>query len=238
MSGDLSIVKYKNAPPARRSEMRQEETLSLGSLSEIKTILERQFPEIEWEMEPSLLSILQKSGSDLWKDWDEEMLASASRPRLVGHVDTDDLLVRFHSLPTDDEAEVPYLLVELHSVGNPYIALGSLCEQNGWVAVGPNPEDEFIDFEQAIKSWEDWQQNEDQSLEEARERRLQRQNENAAYNEQCQELLAKIVRENTVCPKCERLHTEWRCVIPDDPDRRAYFVCRPCGGSVPFEQLS
>lgn len=238
MAGDLSILKFKDNPPKLRREIRDEETLPLGTLREIKPLLEQHIPAIEWEMEPSVLSILQQTGSDLWKEWDKDQLASASRSRLVGIAETEEFLLRFHSLPTEDDTELRSLLVELHSVGNPYIPLKSLCERNGWSAVGPNPDDEFIDFDQAIAEWEEWERNQDQYLEEAQERQSQRRSEIASFNQECQEFLAGLLDNNAACPKCKKHHMEWRCVIPDDPDRRAYFVCRQCGGSVQRDQFS
>jgi hypothetical protein len=237
MSGDLSIVKFRGKPPTRRSEMREEALLPLGTLREIKAILERHIPAIEWEIEPSLLSILQQSGSNLWREWDAETLAAVSVPKLVGQCHNDSLSLRFYSLPTDEEANVSSLLVEMHSVGNPYVTLQTLCEANGWIAIGPNPEDEPVDFSQAIAEWEDWEQNEDRYLEAASIGREEREHEIADFNRECHQCLMSLNEAGGSCPRCDERHNNWRCIVPDDPSRRAYFVCGACGRSVQREQF-
>lgn len=173
MSGDLSLFKYRGTPPARNKDIQVECLLTLGTVGEVKAILEKYIPKIEWEIEPSLLSIMQQSGSELWKSWDEETLERASHPQQNGWIHTDSLVLQFYGLPTDENADVRFLHVELHSRGNPYVILKTICDQQGWLAVGPNPDEPIVDFLLTIAEWEDWQRNEEQYLEEARKRQSQ-----------------------------------------------------------------
>jgi hypothetical protein len=231
MSEEISILKYAGTPPSKNAEIVSDQIVSLGTVRELKTILERHSPLIEWEIEPSLLFMMQQSGSNLWRDWDAELLASRSHPRLNGHIHSDSLSLSILSLSTDEEADVSSLLVEVRSVGNPYKVLQTLCEENGWIAYRLNPNDELVDFAKTNEEWEDWQENEERYLEESRERRAENQKLIESQRAECQRFLETIVHDGNACPKCRKHHTDWRCVVPDDPFRCAYFVCRECGKS-------
>lgn len=133
MSGDLSILKYTDKVPARINERGAPSPVPLGTLSEIKTKIEEFIPTVEWENEPSLISMMKENGSEQWRGWDSELIEAASRPKLNGHCHTDDFALTFHSLPVDAKDLVQQLHVSLYIAGNPYVPLQTLCSIHGWV---------------------------------------------------------------------------------------------------------
>lgn len=238
MAGDLTILNYRGTLPTYNRDVRKADTKPLGTARKVKAEIERYIPDIEWEREPPLLELLQLSGAEVGREWDAEMLASASIPTQNGHCHTEQLSLSFCSLPVEDDAMVSSLAVVMRAVGNPYVALWDLCKANGWVAIGPNPDDEFVDFAQAIAEWEDWVQNADKYRKESRAQRQAKLEEIAAQKSECMRFEEQLVRDGARCPQCGESHADWRCVVPDNPERLAYFVCRKCGRSVQREQFA
>ncbi|MCR9202930.1 MAG: hypothetical protein NXI04_30155 [Planctomycetaceae bacterium] len=231
MSSDLTILKYAGSLPATMRDIDDRALRPLGSMGHIRTLLSEHFSDIEWETTPPLLSIVKKH-SESWREWTAEELERHSQPSLKAHTHNDHYMISFYGLPVDDSTDVNYLLVEMHAAGNPYRPLKPLCDSNGWVAVGPNPDDQFIDFDNAIAEWDDFERNEAVYLEEARERDRVQRDETKDFNNACLKFAETVLNGGAVCPKCAKEHDHWRCVVPSRPDRRAYFVCKECGGSI------
>lgn len=232
MSGDLTILNYTGNPPTTKRDIDDAALRPLGTMSDLRALLIAQFPDIEWESTPSLLSIVKQSGSESWRDWSPEELAHRSQPSVSAHSHNDEFMISFYGLPVDHAADVKHLLVEMHAAGNPYRPLKVLCSSNGWVAVGPNPDDQFIDFDEAIAAWDDFEQNESAYLDEARQRDQKRLAENEAFSKACVDFTEAVLMRGFSCPKCDVLHDQWRCIVPSRPDRRAYFICTECGRSI------
>ncbi|MBW3538953.1 MAG: hypothetical protein KY476_01660 [Planctomycetes bacterium] len=236
MSGNLTIVKFCDAASVVRQGVHASDTEPLGTVADVKAAIERHIPAVEWEIEPSLVSIMQRTASESWRNWDSEMLAAASRPKQNGHCHSAELSLSFESLPVEDDAVVAFLLVEMRSIGNPWLVLRDLCHANSWTAVGLDHE--IVDFGREIARWEDWQQNQERYLAEARLRRHTVQAAIASHNASCADLVQRLVQTGANCPRCSEAHREWRCVVPSSPDRPAYIVCRRCGRSCSETDLT
>lgn len=60
----------------------------------------------------------------------------------------------------------------------------------------------------------------------------------AKYNASCEEVHRKLSAHGAACPRCDLRHKEFRCVIPSDSERQAYFICRHCGCTFQRDDVS
>lgn len=144
MPWELTIVNYDGKPPRFASESLEEKFLPLGSLDEVRIHISTVLPETEWITEPPLIEIMKRTGSDSWKEWDPEMIASASHPKLKAYYDNGGLSLEMYGFEQD--GPLRYLLVEVRGDANPIPTLRALCVPNGWSAHEMCRNAEFLDL--------------------------------------------------------------------------------------------
>lgn len=155
MPWELEIRKYDGQIPRKRSEADSNRFLPLGAVEEVRLHLSKVLPTLEWEEEPPLLEILKASGSDLWKDWDEELLTSASRPKLKAYYESENLSIEFYGF--DQPGELQYLLLDVRGEGNPLPLLKKICQPLCWSIADFRRDAEFINLDQTDSPrWRNW----------------------------------------------------------------------------------
>ena len=145
MPWELTIVNYDGKPPRLASESLESKCLPLGTLDEVRAHISSVLPETEWLTEPPLIEIMKQTGSDSWKEWDPEMIASASRSKLKGYYENGGLFLEMYGFEQD--GPLRYLLMEVRGDANPIPTLRTLCNPNGWSAHEMCRDAQFLDLD-------------------------------------------------------------------------------------------
>ena len=144
MPWELTLVKYDGEPPRRVSDASRDRYLAMGTLEEVQQHISSVLPATEWVKEPSPIEVMKHGGSDSWKDWDDEMIASASQRKLKGYFLRDDLSLEIYGF--EQEGPLRYVLVEVRGEGDAISTLRALCCPVGWSAHDMSRDAAFIDL--------------------------------------------------------------------------------------------
>ncbi len=169
MPWELTIVNYDGEPPRFVADSNRDRHLPLGTLEEVRAYISSVLPKTQWVTEPPLIEIMKRSGSDSWKEWDAESIASASRPKLKAHYEADG--VSFEMYGFDQNGPVQYFLLEVRGDQNPIPTLRTLCSPKGWSAHEMCRGAEFLDLNLDRQGrWSVWEKFRDFAIGRARRR--------------------------------------------------------------------
>jgi hypothetical protein len=155
MPWELVILNYDGNPPRYRTEADKSRELPLGTLDEVREHLSSVLPALEWYEDPPLIEMMKANGSDLWKHWDEAMIAHASLPKLRALFQDGELSLELFGFEQD--GPLRFVLLDVRGGKNPMPILRALCEPRGWSLAEMGKDGEFLDFASADKKWDDWQ---------------------------------------------------------------------------------
>ena len=142
MPWELTILKYDGEPPRMRRDAQKERELPLGTLAEVKGHITEVMPGTEWYEEPSLIEIMKMTGSDTWKDWDDEMIAASSEPKIKAHFESGD--TSFEMFGFEADGPIRHFLMDIRGNDNPISTLRALCLPKRWSVAEMSRDGEFL----------------------------------------------------------------------------------------------
>ena len=157
MPWELVVVKYDGKPPRLQRDSDKNRQLPLGTLDEVRDHISSLLPGIEWHVEPSLIEMMKANGSGLWKNWDERMIADASKPKLKATLIRDDM--SFEMFGFEQDGPLRFFLLDVRGRENPLPLLRALCETKGWSIAEMGKDGEYLDLtgSSAQDRWDGWQ---------------------------------------------------------------------------------
>jgi hypothetical protein len=155
MPWELTLVNYDGKPPRFRKDADERRELPLGTLEEVRKHISTVLPEIEWSVEPPLIEMMKATGSNLWEDWDEEMKAAASIPKLQAVYYRENLSIEMFGF--EQNGPLRFVLMDVRGSDNPIPILRKLCEPRGWSFAEMSKDGEFLDLSGNDTRWDNWQ---------------------------------------------------------------------------------
>lgn len=155
MPWELTIVNYDGTPPRLFKDADEARELPMGTLDEVRKYISEVLPGTEWHEEPPLLEMMKASGSELWKDWDQQMIAFASMPKWRAIYQDGGL--SFDMFGFEHDGPVKHFLIDVRGSENPIPALQVLCDTTGWSVAEMGKDGEFLDLDGAAgERWNQW----------------------------------------------------------------------------------
>lgn len=155
MPWELKIINYDGVPPRLVADSSREKHLTLGTLDEVRAHISSALPRTEWVTEPPLIEFMKRNGSDSWKEWDTDSIASASRPKLKAYYENDGMFFEMYGF--DQDCPVQYFLLEVRGDEDPIPTLRALCSPKGWSAHEMCRDAEFLDLDKDKQGrWSVW----------------------------------------------------------------------------------
>jgi hypothetical protein len=154
MPWELTIVNYDGAPPRLYEDRDKSRERPLGTLDEVRQHISDALPGTEWNVEPPLIEAMKATGCDLWKDWDELLIATCSQPTLKAYYQGCGFHFEMYGFGQADDGPIRHILLNVRGIGNPIPALRALCAPKGWCAAEAGCKDaKFLDFDAEEAEW-------------------------------------------------------------------------------------